>query len=948
VLSAVAYLDHRLSGRPVEKVEARFGEGQWHVRYREEETGVLPEMPDFEDAERLLAGVAERLLKEHPVSPVVKGNADGLPGFLFDDACMNALYKAEESWALAEGRAEAIRLAAPALASLVFQLDDAMEVADELHARAAAFVALNRALGGSTLSSRVILAAAMGYASAARRLAAELATSDPIAAYARRDDARLRELAAPLSAPSGTSYLWHRRLLETDRQAEATAFRKRWLGSMQLRQPLVMDRLRNADFETRRTLSEAAPSIVLLETTRRSGGPRTAVAEVAARSFYGREQNADEVERTVNATLGVEPNRGVSVFDEEAHRLGQTKTALGAGAMIEEYERASMFAALRAKGLLYLHTLSSLPRATAFAVALGESATPTATRFKSWYDYLTLSQSGKDVTGELLEKIDKLEGFGAAAQIKIFDELHDRVDWGSPVTLTAARRLIGRLDSRPAHRQFLNTAAFDGLLDMKLAESTARSLVQVSPAKYLHTQTWLARFTGDHELIRAALADPGLHGEDRISLLELEETEGRASSVETSVAVRRIAVEEWDRWAARSRAIDYFATHDKHDIAGQLAREWLDKNRDGKGLDPVLARVAWAKSLRAQGRNADALAAITPAADSWQSGAMYQAAILYHLTGNDAEAEKWMTARLERYAVPRSVTGMMELYFRQGRPKLATELLTQSKVRMRVDDWHDPFGTMFADVFVTAHAPGAVEAFDALRKAGVPSEGLVQIVGAVNVAKAPKLALELLRRIDDSRAQNSVAIRTYGLLRTLEGEGKAATGVIPLLKPLRSVLAGSICLIHHEEEVLWLLSDPGDPSDRELLWLFRAAAAGIRGDSPHRADLARHFETNGATRYHAIGRVVMGMEPEKIATALAASPREACEVAFYLGAGAMGQGRIEDASDWFRIALETNATSENEYNFAYGELQRWRAESKSLARIAAARRVSPERPQGSP
>ena len=62
----------------------------------------------------------------------------------------------------------------------------------------------------------------------------------------------------------------------------------------------------------------------------------------------------------------------------------------------------------------------------------------------------------------------------------------------------------------------------------------------------------------------------------------------------------------------------------------------------------------------------------------------------------------------------------------------------------------------------------------------------------------------------------------------------------------------------------------------------------------------------------------------------------------------MGQGRIEDGSDWFRIALETNAATENEFNFAYNELQRFRAEGKSLARIAEARGGGKERPQGSP
>jgi len=114
----------------------------------------------------------------------------------------------------------------------------------------------------------------------------------------------------------------------------------------------------------------------------------------------------------------------------------------------------------------------------------------------------------------------------------------------------------------------------------------------------------------------------------------------------------------------------------------------------------------------------------------------------------------------------------------------------------------------------------------------------------------------------------------------------------------------------------------------------RASAAAWKRDSPHREEVRKHFEPSGTARYYVLGRVVVGLEDEAAGTALAGDIHQVCEVAYYLGAAAQYQGRIEDASDWFRAALETSLAGENEYRFAHAELTVWKSLAKSLTRIA--------------
>jgi tetratricopeptide (TPR) repeat protein len=556
------------------------------------------------------------------------------------------------------------------------------------------------------VATRAILAGSLGYGAAARKIASTLLPSDPVRLYLDENDEALGVLAAATTSPPAARFLWHQRLIARGRLSEAARFRARWLGSMQLRQPLVLGRLEHADFETTRSLSPFAPALVLLETTRRAHGPNAEQAEIAARSFYGREGRPELLSATIYEKLGIDPSKAVAAFDTELARLGESKGALGIGVMIRDYERACMYSALRELGLMYLHTLSSIEASKAFAIDLGADAGSTATQFKRWYDYQVASRSGNGVTGELLANIQKLDGFGGRPLIGIFDELSGRLDWGSPVSITAARKIIARLDTRPEHRIFVGRLAWNGLLDLKLAETMDVSATAAAPGAFPHVETWLASFTRDPKVLDAALALPHLPGEDRIELLKTRERVGRADALQTAADITRVVTEHFDEWMPQKAAIDYFTDKGDYESARRMSHEWVEKHPHAPGLDGVFARIALANSLRALDRNDEAYAAIQPAVASYQSGAMYQAATLLATKGKVDEADRLMRARLERYPYPDSVGGVAEVLWREGNPHGAATLLATSRVALRAVEWRENIGRAFGGGFRAIESAG--------------------------------------------------------------------------------------------------------------------------------------------------------------------------------------------------------------------------------------------------
>jgi lipoprotein NlpI len=79
----------------------------------------------------------------------------------------------------------------------------------------------------------------------------------------------------------------------------------------------------------------------------------------------------------------------------------------------------------------------------------------------------------------------------------------------------------------------------------------------------------------------------------------------------------------------------------------------------------------------------------------------------------------------------------------------------------------------------------------------------------------------------------------------------------------------------------------------------------------------------------------VGLASEEELLAQAKSTQQRCENAYYLGLRAESEGRLEDASDWYRISVESGLTNMGEYRWAHNQLYIWAGKGMSLSRLAA-------------
>lgn len=164
LLQAVAEVQRLRTGEAPGPVKAEFQDGKWRILLDGKEMGVLSEIPTFEEGTQLLARAG-------------KGEKPKSDPALLRDALAPLGGKVQST--------------ASGLAWLSTLTVDLLEQADDLHAQAWAWLALER-----DPASEALLARALGYEAAAARAAAKLAEDDPVRLYALGDEPRLGSLCA--------------------------------------------------------------------------------------------------------------------------------------------------------------------------------------------------------------------------------------------------------------------------------------------------------------------------------------------------------------------------------------------------------------------------------------------------------------------------------------------------------------------------------------------------------------------------------------------------------------------------------------------------------------------------------------------------------------------------------------------------------------------------------
>lgn len=111
---------------------------------------------------------------------------------------------------------------------------------------------------------------------------------------------------------------------------------------------------------------------------------------------------------------------------------------------------------------------------------------------------------------------------------------------------------------------------------------------------------------------------------------------------------------------------------------------------------------------------------------------------------------------------------------------------------------------------------------------------------------------------------------------------------------------------HHE--LLWtLIEKPELGEGASAVWLARTAADvnAPERNAAYRERLTAHYEKETGDDYDVMSQYLLGLTDADALFALARSPDRRCEIAYYLGVKAKGEGRIRDAIDWFRVVVET-------------------------------------------
>lgn len=172
-----------------------------------------------------------------------------------------------------------------------------------------------------------------------------------------------------------------------------------------------------------------------------------------------------------------------------------------------------------------------------------------------------------------------------------------------------------------------------------------------------------------------------------------------------------------------------------------------------------------------------------------------------------------------------------------------------------------------------------------------------------------------------------LAMRTAFLVLLAVAPGCRKTATAPAAD-LVSIVPPSVMQVPPQDMRKALAASYRLKPDRRFLLAIGDIHQFLSGQPAQQAD-AEFKETGWEIRYR--GDIV-GDVPEL--------PDSRCEASYYLGLRAQSEGRLRDASDWYRISIESGLQNMGEYRWAYNQLYLWEGEGKSLERIAAEQRAA--------
>ena len=918
-----------------------FSGGSWVIDWQDNTVKRMPELPDFSDYIRVLTHWATLMLKSFPLDLTPVPHDDRLVNikaelelFLLPHT-KAALSELDALWQEGVHSVEMIHNATRGLIWLAMQTLDETGIGDQIAARALAMLALSRAISGNDilLVEEALLADEMHYSAyAIQRM--ERLPDHPVKAYLERNYTQFENLLDTSKPTALLCYLRLKQLSETKDIKKWAQWMNRLYRHDGYLLPVLKTGLEMNTFKSDRFFSDFLPKVVLFDLASEFKEPDYIdFMGVMVKAAFDEKIDGMHFETILRKALGLDKSGLLKQLNKNLAKLQPIyKGPFLDSDLLAAYYESYFYSCLYCQGLFYLDRLSSIKKVNDFDFGLGMENSGRLNEFRQWFHNLADAKAGRSRCKMLMKSISESHEFGAPLVIRSFNELKGLLKYGDPETFAAAKLLITRMDARPENQITLGWIARSSLLDLNLTEKMIKNAVAADPVKNPVIRIWLAYFQRDLTTLHDLAVSTSMSPKYRADAIKYwAKTENNTDDI--IQAYSNLVKDNPKIYNITRQYVEYLLNNGYYRKAHNAAMDWLLLNPPTSGLENIIMRNAIAKGFYKSGQYDACLDFISPHISIQQNDTMLTAAECMAKDGRTKEAEALFEKAMDRY--PDSLNGLIRyirFLWEEGRYELAAKRLKEWKYPIDAVKWRFQIGKAFCDVL--AANDDAKKAFKAFLAAGISHWDLKNIPIMLAKADRNELAFRLNNMLFGRGLANLDFILTsYGYLKQSNGKDAADLWIRKKIPATMRNPAGMIFFAQKEYDLLWDLIDESEQNKHaDFIWLLRAAAWVKSNDDNrnHKEKLHDYYSKNDRTYYNKIGRFLMEFDSGENLLAGAVNANKRCELAYYFGLKAQGEGDYDLASDWYHIALETGMIKMGEYRWAHNELYRWYTKDMSL------------------
>jgi hypothetical protein len=930
-IQAIPEIFQFFTREPKQEVEVQFNNGFWNISYSGEEIGSIKELPDFQEFMVLLKKVVVVLQEDNPVEftgetpkAIYQKIRIDVDRFLKSNL-ISALQEIDSRWNRNKYEKELIPLASRGLTYLAVQQYDKMETADQVYAKAIAFLAIAQVLSDDQMKRcESLLAYTLGYSNYAVANSESLSDTDPVKHYIRQDLTALKNtLGKENKYIQQGKYLTLLTLAKNRRNEEFSNWMKKYYQDNWFSLPLLKASLELESFSQTRAQASVVPMLVITDIIIDVVGDsrfKEGLRNFRLVSVINRRDPADLVDSLFKALA----SNVVENFESNLNYVDSKYKGpfLDAGTY-KEFYKGYFFSSLYRMGYFYLKMLSSAEAANNFADYLGRSSSGIAGDIQKWFNHLVASKSGNYIGDNLMNDLIELTNIGAAPLTETVDEQLKYFSFGDPFTLDLIKLITARMDTRINHRIKLGDYAYSELYDVRMSFELKKSVRAAASETQSRTTVWLARKEKDYSTLVDMLRSNDTDLDGLLGILYYLEDHLDINQIEKSYD--RIIKKYPDNYGLCMRYSNFLRRNTRFRKAERIIKDWEKRDVLTTGLEHILVKVYLSDIYFDQGKYQKAYNTVEPKIDSYQSEAMFRGVKYLYKLGREREADQLAVKLINRYPDGfRHRLNVAGIYWQYGKYSEASKLLKDYPYPIGSATWQNDITNKFYFALENKSEKEVLAAFDNLIQNGFPQIDLRYITYLFHKKGNSKLAFEMVTRLKVPGRQNFfLQMSAYKYLKAYTDKHQALDW---LKKSVQVKDLNPISVVFYKEnyyDLLWdFLTEPEKGSYPGSVWLIRAAAYvtdSIKNDL-YRKKLSAYFDSDPPDYYHQAGKFLMDFITKEDLLSEIDTYKKLCEMSFFIGIKEKEKGNDAEAAKWFRIVIETKRSNEVEYIWSLDKL----------------------------